>query len=318
MVMWIVTTAAIVAMLLHDVRSTDQHNVVRSVLQFGYVAALLWHLSRTGRSVNRMPELTPPRWRYGAWVSVVGVALMFVLTVATDEGVAVLSLLLMVATGPILLAWRREIRLRAVVQGLVVALIAYLAGLPMANNGFIDKTALYLLPGFSLPMYVAGGLLCQRTRLGGIQLLAGRYGEALKSVLWGGLLFVPLGLTNAAGGSPGSQIGWVTEWWMPFWLPWFSGIAEEVWFRLFLVGLGYFLLRPAFRTHPALAVIVSVLFSGITFGVGHGRTVEGFVMTGLGYGVPMAALFAKRDWEHAVGAHYVVNLIPWFAAFAEV
>jgi len=137
-------------------------------------------------------------------------------------------------------------------------------------------------------------------------------------VLWGGLLFVPLGLTNAAGGSPGSQIGWVTEWWMPFWLPWFSGIAEEVWFRLFLVGLGYFLLRPAFRTHPALAVIVSVLFSGITFGVGHGRTVEGFVMTGLGYGVPMAALFAKRDWEHAVGAHYVVNLIPWFAAFAEV
>jgi hypothetical protein len=29
----------------------------------------------------------------------------------------------------------------------------------------------------------------------------------------------------------------------------------------------------------------------------------------------MAVLFVKRDWEHAVGAHYVVNLIPFLAVF---
>jgi hypothetical protein len=242
---------------------------------------------------------------------------MFALTAVSDDGVDILMLVLIAATVWILLAWRREIRLRAVVQGLAVALMAYLAGLPAANNGLLGETALILLPGLSAPMYVAGGLLFDRTRLGGIQLRARRYGEVLGGVLWGSLLFVPLGLINAADGSPGTDITWVTEWWMPFSLPWFSGIAEETWFRLFLVGLCFFFLRPAFRTRPALAVIAAVLFSGITFGLGHGRTVERFLTTGLLYGVPMAAIFAKRDWEHAVGAHYMVNMIPWVMVFLE-
>jgi hypothetical protein len=102
---------------------------------------------------------------------------------------------------------------------------------------------------------------------------------------------------------------------MPVWLPWWSGINEETWFRLYLVGLCAFLLRPAFHKHPNLVVVATVLFSGIVFGVGHGRTFEGFLTLGLLYGVPFAAIFAKRDWEHAVGAHYMVNLIPAVSAF---
>jgi hypothetical protein len=31
----------------------------------------------------------------------------------------------------------------------------------------------------------------------------------------------------------------------------------------------------------------------------------------------MAAVFARRDWEHAVGAHYMVDMIPWVMAFLE-
>jgi hypothetical protein len=317
MAMWLVTTAAIVVMLFYDVRSTGQYKAVIYVLLVGYVAALLWYLAHTGPSVHQLPEIRPQvlsRWRYGVWVPVLGIALMLALTVFSDAGVPILNLLMVVATGPILLAWRREIRLYSVVQGLAIALFAYLAGLQMASNGFISKSVLYLFPAFSFPMYVAGGLLFERTRLGGIQLISGRYGRALKSLLWGGLLFVPLGLINAASGS-GSSITWVTKWWMPLWLPWWSGIAEETWFRLFLVGLCFFFLRPSFCTRPALAVIATVLFSGITFGLGHGLTLEKSLTTGLSYGVPFAAIFARRDWEHAVGAHYMVNMIPWVMAF---
>lgn len=104
---------------------------------------------------------------------------------------------------------------------------------------------------------------------------------------------------------------------MPFSLPWWSGLTEETWFRLLLVGLVYFLLRPAFQKHPLCAVLTAVLFSGITFGLGHGRTLETFLTTGLLYGVPFAFLFARRDWEHAVGAHYMVNMIPWVIVFLE-
>jgi hypothetical protein len=36
---------------------------------------------------------------------------------------------------------------------------------------------------------------------------------------------------------------------------------------------------------------------------------------GLGYGLPMAVIFARRDWDHAVGAHYMINMMPWLAAW---
>ena len=54
----------------------------------------------------------------------------------------------------------------------------------------------------------------------------------------------------------------------------FIGINEETWFRLFLVGLVYFLLRPALHKHQNLAVIAAALFSAVVFGVGHGRDLE--------------------------------------------
>lgn len=214
MVMWIVVTGATVVMLLQDVRSTDEYETVRFIMLAGYVGSLLFYLARSGPSANQLPKIHPqvlPRWRYGAWVPPLGIALMLTLIALSDDALGILTLPMIVATVWILLAWRREVRLRSVVQGLALALIAYLAGLHMANNDSISKTALYLLPVLTLPMYVAGGLLFERTRLGGIQLLAEQYGDALKSVLWGGVLFVPLGLINAADGAPGSDVTWVTE-----------------------------------------------------------------------------------------------------------
>lgn len=320
MVMWLVVTAAIIPMLLHDVRSTQAWEATRHLLHVGYVGALLLFLGRTGTPTPRPSEVgeeTPTRPRFGAWLSALGIGAVLTLTVTSDSGVYILLLLMIVATVWILLGWRREIQLRAVVHGLAVATVALLAGLRLASNGFISDAAFYLLAGGSFPMYVAGGLLCRRTRLGGVQLLAGGYGGALKSLVMGGLLFAPLGLINAAGGSPGSDIAWVTEWWMPLWFPWFSGIAEEIWFRLLLVGLCFFLLRPVFGERRDLAVVAAILFSGITFGVGHGRTLWTLWITGCLYGVPLAAVFARRDWEHAVGAHYVINMIPWMAVFLE-
>ncbi len=94
-------------------------------------------------------------------------------------------------------------------------------------------------------------------------------------------------------------------------------LAEETWFRLFLMGLCSFFLRPAFRSRPAVAVVATVLFSGITFGMGHGFTLERFLVTGLLYGVPLAAIFARHDWEYAFGAHDMVNMFPWLMVFLE-
>lgn len=317
-IMWLVTTCTMVAMLLFDVRNTDQFSAVRYVLHGVYVSILLWYLLRTGPSMKKLPELSSPvfpRWKYGQLIPALGVVLLFALTVFSDQGDSYLYLLLIIATGWILVVWRRRIKLRMFVIGFAVAVIAFLGGLPFLKSDLISRTAFIILLIFIPPMFIAGWLLIKRTGLGGIQLLEAHFGKALKNFLWGCLLFVPLGLANAASGSPGTDITWVTRWWMSLSLPWFSGIAEEVWFRLLLVGLCYMMLRPAFLKRPALAVLAAVLFGGITFGLGHGRTMHNFLTTGLLYGLPMAVIFARRDWEHAVGAHYMINMIPWVMVF---
>lgn len=68
----------------------------------------------------------------------------------------------------------------------------------------------------------------------------------------------------------------------------------------------YFPLRPAFPKHRSLAILAAVLFRPITSGLGCGRTLEKFLTTGLLYGLPMAFVFARRDWEHAAGTHYML------------
>jgi hypothetical protein len=306
-----------IVMLMNGVQGTNHYIAIRHTLHALYVVVLFWYLARTGPSYNQLPALNPQvlsRWKIGAWLPVLGIALIFWLNLASDDGREVLFLLMMVASVTILLVWLRDIHLRTIILGLLVTLAAYLTGLQLVNIGVISKSWNIIFSAFTLPMFIAGGLLSKRTRLGGVQLLSGHYREVLKSLLFGCLLFVPLGLINAFGGSQIITTS-VHDWWMPLWLPVWSGINEETWFRLYLVGLSYFLLRPALRRHPNLVVVAAVLFSGIVFGVGHGRTLEMFLTTGLLYGVPFAAVFAKRDWEHAVGAHYMVNLIPAVVAF---
>jgi hypothetical protein len=313
-ILWLITTVSMIVMLMQGVRDTHRFSTARYALLVAYAVALLWYLARTGHSVNQLPEIRPqvlPRWRYGPWIPTLGIAWLFATIAVSDYGSPLLLLLLLVASVWMIAAWRREISLRLVIQGVVIAVLAFAAGMPMLKNGFVSQTAGYLSI-LAAPMYVAGGLLFRHTSLGGMQLLAKQYLPALRSFLWGCLLFVPHGLANAAGGSlRGSSFAWVSEWWMPFSLPWWSGTWEETWFRLVLVGLCYWLLRPVFHKRLALAVLAAALFSGISFGLSHSRTLDSFLTTGLLYGVPFAILFARRDWEHAVGAHYMVDMIPW-------
>jgi hypothetical protein len=192
-----------------------------------------------------------------------------------------------------------------------------MSGFVYFQNGFINELAFFLFSGLIPFMYVAGGLFVDRTGFGGLKLSAGQVAKGVKGFLWGCLLFVPFGLFNAAEGSPGPGFEYVTEWWMPIVFPFFSGIAEETLWRLFLMGLCFFLLRPLFRRRPSLAAMAVIIFSGVLFGVGHGLDLDTFLTTGLLYGVPLAAVFAMRDWEHAVGAHYMINMIPTLAVFLE-
>ncbi len=316
--LWILAVVCLAMMLIGGVRHTYQYHVERYIPQVAYALALLWYLSRTGPSIEQLPDigtLLLPRWRVGESLPVIAILIVLALEFYA-RGIS--KGLMIVATIWILIVWRRGIGFHSILLGLGVIIVAFLGGLPFFQNQLIPKTGFVLLLLLAIPMFVTGGMLSKRTGLVGSQVYSGQYTNALRSFLMGCLLFIPFGLLNAVNGSPGKGLAWVTHWWMTLSLPWFSGIVEEIWFRLFLVTLCYFMLRPAFNRAPIIAVALSVLFSGISFGLGHsGDLMDRFLTTGLLYGVPMAAIYVRRDWEHAVGAHYMVNMIPWVMVFLE-
>jgi hypothetical protein len=307
-------------MIILGSRQSSWFGMTLYALQVAYVAGLLWFLHRSGPSVADLPQIAsqrPSGRTFRHWTPVVLIAALLVLQAVSDDGSDILFLSLVVATVWTLVALWRQIRLRFVVQGAAIATVAYLVAIPMASNGTISPFIHVLFSVLTLPMYVAGVLLSQHTGLAGACLVEGDYRLSLMGLVWGAVLFVPLGLVNVADGPWGFDTSWVTEMWMPLSLPWFSGIVEEVLWRLLVVSLCCFLLGPALRSRPGSAVLASVLVSGIAFGLFHGRTVDNLLTTGLLYGVPMAAVFAKRNWEHAVGAHFMVNLPSWIVAMLE-
>lgn len=317
---WLLTTVFLVLMLFGGVRNTGRFRLERDFLQVAYVLALFWYLIRTGPPIEELPDSSPlvrPKSRLRRLIPVIVIALLF-LAELSGQGEGIVELLLMPAAVWILIVWRREIGFPVILLGLAIATIAFLGGLPSYRNQAFGQVAFIVFLVFVIPMFVAGGLLSKRTGLRGSQLYVGRYKKAVASFVWGCLLFVPLGLTNAAAGSPGFPMTWVNRWWIPLSQPWFSGIVEEAWWRLFTVSLCYFLLRPAFRKRPAIPLVCAMLFSAIIFGLGHAGTFqERLLMTGLLYGLPLSVTFARRDWEHAVGAHYMINMIPTLMVFLE-
>ena len=317
---WLVTTIAFVIMLRLGVRNTQGYAILRNGLTIVYATVLLWYLASSGPTISQLPEVPPlilANWQFGWLAAALVIALLFCLAVVSDKGMPILLLLYLVSTVLILVAWHRQITASSVALGIAVSLLAFVAGgILFWVNKFVPKPTLITYLLLVSPMFVVGSLLLDRTGLGRIRLLEGQYGNVLMSFLWGCLLFIPLGLANAA--DKREAYPWVNRWWKPLVMPLWSGINEEVIFRLFVVPLCYALLRPAFNCHPSLAILAAVLFSGITFGLAHGRTWEHFLSTGLCYGLPMAVVFASRDWEHAVGAHYMVNLIPWVMVFLKI
>ena len=317
-VVWLVATVALVAMLMGGVRQTDAFDAARTAMQVSYVAVLLWYLAMTGKAAWQLPEIKPllsGRSAIGRLLPALLVALLFLLNLVSSDGSDIVMQLMILATLIVLLVWFRKFRISLFLQGVVLAVIAYVVAIPYSDRDFITPTAHVLLSGFVPFMYVAGVLMVRRTGLGEVQLAAGRYGRAILGFLWGVLLFVPLGLFNAADGSPGGDMSWMNQAWLAVSSPFFSGIVEEVWWRLLLVPLVYLMLRPALRGNSVPAVVAALLFSAIVFGLGHGYTFGAFFRTGLLYGLPMAAIFARRDWEHAVGGHYTVNMIPNLSVF---
>lgn len=312
---WTIITIVLIVMLQNNVRDTEKFEVLRYILQSIYVLVFWWYLHNRNTSIkDDNSESFDDTW-IRKYAGILTVILFLSLIIFTDFGTPLLLLFMIISSIFIIIFWRRKIQLKSIVWSLIFMMVALIGGYPHMTNGFISKDVYIILLIFVPVMFVAGGLLIKQSNLGKIQVLNGNITKAIKSFLLGCILFIPLGLFNSASGSPGNEMDYVSSLWMPFTLPLFSGIAEEVWYRLFLISIVYIMLIPLFRKQRNIAILIAIFFSAITFGLGHGRSFDSFFVTGLLYGLPMSIIFVKRDIEHAIGAHYMINMIPTFYMF---
>jgi hypothetical protein len=284
-----------------------------SALIFGI--SLIWTLGRTKPMLNELSasDLFAAK-RLGFWVRtlllLLGLAITFFLGMFTGLG-----LILMMVCGllglALTLAWRKKLTWKVAGVGLAMGLISVL-GVVLLGMADLLWAAAYLIT--IPPAFTGGALLLQRTRLGHVRILDGKPALLFRGLLIGCLLGVPASLFNLLGNMQGKDT-YIIHWWQPFYAI-VPAIAEESWARLFIVSFCYAVLRPASDVHPRRAAVVAILISILAFSSAHaGLNTFVILIDGVIFSTPYALLLIKKDFEHAVGYHFITDFFRFITAF---
>jgi hypothetical protein len=282
---------------------------------FAFAVGLIWALSQARPAMNELPD--PDVFnakRPGFWLRslllFVGLSLAILLGMFISIGFSMMLVCGLLGLG-VTLTWRKSLTWKIAGTGLALGLISAL-GTAFLGTGDLLFAAAYLIT--IPPAFTGGALLLRRTQLGHVRLLEGKPAVVLKVFLIGCVLGLPATLVNLLGNVQ-SQDTYIVHWWQPLYAI-VPGIAEETWARLFLVSFCYAVLRPATNLRPRRAALVAILISVLAFSTAHAG-INPFVMIidGLLFSTPYALLLIKKDFEHAVGYHFMVDFVRYIAAF---
>lgn len=279
-----------------------------------FVVGLCWALLRIPPRMRSLPAVKPwsrpvPNYWIVLGLIIVVVVALYALGLMINPGFVLIGGMGLIALAVIII-FREELSMDQVIVGVILGVVVGF------SIRFLEKNelswALLNLNAVALT-YVAGVLLMQRTRLGKIIWLDGDYLVSFKGFLLACVLAVPAASLNLVGEIYAGDT-WVESWWQTF-AAIGPGIGEEVWARLFLISLLYFLLRPSSSRNASRAVWASIVISAIVHSLAH--TGFNFVAILFGvffYGIPPALLYIKTDLEHAIGYHFMIDFIRFLAA----
>lgn len=289
--------------------------VALGLSSFAFIVGLVWSLGRQKPAVDELPAFDIfSGERPGYWVRTilifVGLALTFFIGMMVGTGFSLMLVCGLIGFG-VTIAWRGQLTGRIAGLALAAGIISAL-GIAFLGNGDLSWAIANLI---TLPPAFSGGvLLLQRTQLGKVRLVEGEIGLALKGFAMGCLLAVPAAVLNQLGNMSG-QDTWVVNWWQPLYAI-VPGIAEETWARLFLMPFCYAIVRPVAGARPRRALGVAILVSLLAHGFAHtGIDPFGILIGTVLYTLPVALLLVKKDFEHAVGYHFMVDFVRFGGAF---
>jgi Type II CAAX prenyl endopeptidase Rce1-like len=310
--LWLVAVAGAVGRFLF---AWSWWSFLIGLSSLAFIVGLILTLVRARPASKELPSVDVlTARRPGFWgrtlLLLLGLFLTFFLGLMINIGLSLMLVCGLLGLG-VTIAWRTALTWRIAGVGLAAGLISGL-GTAFLGNGDLPWAVanLVLVP----PAFTGGALLVGRTQLGHVRLLEGQPALALKGFLFACVLALPASLLNLLGNLQ-SQDTWVSHGWQSLYAI-VPAIVEETWARLFLLTFCYTVLRPATDLRPRRAVVVAVLISVLAWGSAHsGIDPLGLIVGSLLYGLPVALLMIKKDFEHAVGYHFLIDLVRFLAAF---
>jgi hypothetical protein len=292
-------------------------SAVSGLVSFVFIVALIWVLTRARPAADELPDLAAPgksRLAFGWRLMLILAAVLAIFVIGMMIGTSVSLLLVISLLGlGLTLTWQHKLDRRLLRVGATVGLIVGLGTALLGDGdfGWAIFTGICVIPAF-----ISGMLLIRRTGLAHSKWMNGRVALGLQSFLWGCVLALPAALLNLLGNLQAGDT-WVRHVWQSLYA-FVPALAEETWARLFLTTLIYAALRPVSGSRPRRAVVAAILIGALVHGFAHsGINPFGIVIGSLLYGLPTALLFIKKDFEHAIGYHFLVDFVRFLAAFLQ-
>jgi hypothetical protein len=239
---------------------------------------------------------------WGTLIIVFGVSGLLLYIGLKTYVILILAISTILASAWLFIKFKNGIKKTYIVNGIILGI---LSALGMYKN-------IYSLPVIFLIIsstFILGSVLNDRFPLTVILINQHSFIRALKSFAIGCLFALPMALSNLKDSVTTNALNWLTQLWQPI-LALGAGIIEETWMRLFLIVFIYALISGK-TTNKFIAILTALIISSVFFGFGHSNyiSIHNCIILSILYGLPMGVLLIKRDFESAVGYHFMIDFV---------
>jgi hypothetical protein len=242
-------------------------------------------------------------------VIIVGVTALLLFLGVKSSVIFVMALFTFMVSIWIIVKYKNQISRPLTLKGLIIGGLCSLA----QYNYWPSLLAIFIIVPF---FYISASLLNDKFKFTRIHFNNGNYSKLVKSFLTGCLFGLPMALLNLLNVIASNPFNWLNQFWQPV-LAFNFVLLEETWVRLFIMTL-IFALVVSKTDKKYIAVLMAIVVSSVIFGMTHYSHVDiqNCINIIFLYGVPLAVLFYKRDFETVVGFHFVINFVSAVSTYA--
>lgn len=170
---------------------------------------------------------------------------------------------------------------------------------------FLKNNSILSVPFF----FISGSLLNRKYAVTTVHINTPSFYQAVKSFFTGCLFGLPMALSNLSDVIDTNHYQWIEHFWQII-FAFNMVLLEELWVRLFVLTFIYALVATKTK-RKIIPLVSSILVSSVFFGFTHypNIDIQNCFNIMILYGFPIGVLFCKRDFETAVGYHFVINFI---------